>query len=403
MTVVEFFINSPLENMISCMSLRPQKVIFVGDGRRMRRFVSIYESVAKRLGIDSVFEVRTAPNNSINALTKVLTDIIETEDDCCFDLTGGEDLALVAMGIVFQSYKGVKNIQMQRFNIRTGRLIDCDSDDDTPSVYSSVSMKVHEYIALFGGAITDSVKYDATRDEDLKKLWDICRMKPHAWNKAINVLGQSAVTRFDEGKSYVEVDKIGCFKIFGNTFKFEEIKNFISYLSEKGLVKNVEETNNKLSFAYSSSTVKKCLSKAGDVLELTVLSAASRLKNNDGTPYYNDCISGVVIDWDGVYGSSSSFNGTVNEIDAILMRGLTPVFVSCKNGSVDESELYKLATVSDRFGGVYAKKVLILSNFKKKGYAKEYFLQRAKDMDIRIVENAGRLTEEELASILKKL
>ena len=42
---------------------------------------------------------------------------------------------------------------------------------------------------------------------------------------------------------------------------------------------------------------------------------------------------------------------TKNEIDVMLMRGVVPVFVSCKNGAVKMDELYKLDTVAQRFGG----------------------------------------------------
>lgn len=404
MTVVEFFINSPLENMISCLSMKPDKVIFVGEGRKMRRFVSIYEGVARRLVINSVFEIKVAPKNNITALTEALFEIVETEEDCCFDLTGGEDLALVAMGIVFQTYNGIKNIQMQRFNINTGRIIDCDNDKETPSVYSDVALSVKEYIELFGAKITDFVRYESKRDKDLDKLWSVCRTKPVAWNKLINLLGQASTTVFDKNnKNRVVIDIKQCFKIFGNSYKFEEILSFIKTLAKENLVKDVVETRETLSFVYGSPTVKKCLTKAGDILELKVLSAAVRLTDDHGAPFFSDAASGVVIDWDGVHGFGSTFDGSVNEVDVVLVKGMIPIFISCKNGSVDEGELYKLATVADKFGGKYAKKLLVLTNFKKKGYSREYFLQRAKDMGIRVIDNFRRLSEKDFSYILKNL
>lgn len=404
MTVVEFFINSPLENMISCLSMRPDKVIFVGDGRKMRRFVNVYENVARRLGINSVFEIKVAPKNNITALTEALYEIVETEKDCCFDLTGGEDLALVAMGIVYQAYNGVKNIQMQRFNIKTGRVIDCDDDKETPSVYSSVKLTVSEYMELFGAKVTDYVCYDPKRDQELNRLWSVCRTKPVAWNRLINLLGETATTDFDKNnKNRVYIDKTQCLKRFGNSYKIEEIRSFVNILEKEGLVRSVVETTESISFVYGSATVKKCLTKAGDILELSVLSAAGRMVDFDGQRFFDDVASGVVVDWDGIRGRGNATDGSVNEIDVVLMKGVTPIFISCKNGNVDEGELYKLATVADRFGGEYAKKLLVLTNFKKKGNSREYFLQRARDMDIRVVQNYSRISNKEFSDILKNL
>ena len=50
---------------------------------------------------------------------------------------------------------------------------------------------------------------------------------------------------------------------------------------------------------------------------------------------------------------------TANEIDFMLMKGLTPIFIPWKIGQVYDDELYKLESVANRFGGLYAKNVLI--------------------------------------------
>ena len=45
-----------------------------------------------------------------------------------------------------------------------------------------------------------------------------------------------------------------------------------------------------------------------------------------------DYAVGVIVDWDGVDDSGAE---TSNEIDIMLVKGFTPVFISCKNGHVD--------------------------------------------------------------------
>lgn len=93
---------------------------------------------------------------------------------------------------------------------------------------------------------------------------------------------------------------------------------------------------------------------------------AKAAKDKDGAPKYNDIVNGAYIDWDStIHDITDEEKDTENEIDVILMRGLVPIFISCKNGYVDENELYKLNSVAEKFGGPYVQKVLIATYFGK--------------------------------------
>ena len=80
-----------------------------------------------------------------------------------------------------------------------------------------------------------------------------------------------------------------------------------------------------------------------------------------------------------------------------------PVFVSCKNGNMDPNELYKLETVAQRFGGKYARKVLIAPMVDDLGEKGDYIRARAADMDIRVVYNFDHMTYEEMKREMKCL
>ena len=87
---------------------------------------------------------------------------------------------------------------------------------------------------------------------------------------------------------------------------------------------------------------------------------------------------------------------TRNEIDVVLMHGVVPLFVSCKNGNIEEEELYKLHTVAERFGGPLARKMLIATELDRKSEsADRAFVQRAWDMNVYLVKNAGNMSDGE--------
>ena len=92
-----------------------------------------------------------------------------------------------------------------------------------------------------------------------------------------------------------------------------------------------------------------------------------------------------------------------NEVDVMMMKGAVPVFVSCKNGNMDPNELYKLETVAQRFGGKYARKVLIAPMVDELGEKGAYIRARAADMDIRVVYNFDHMTYEEMNREMKCL
>ena len=50
----------------------------------------------------------------------------------------------------------------------------------------------------------------------------------------------------------------------------------------------------------------------------------------------------------------------MNEIDVIALDGFVPVIVSCKCGNqANKDAIYELETVARRFGGKYARKMLV--------------------------------------------
>ena len=117
MTVVEFFDKSPIENILSSLTMRLDKVIFIGREDSVNHSIEIYRNVLMKKGLNIEMEYRLVKENAPEMIGNVLSEIVETEHECAFDLTGGEELFLVAVGMVFQKYKGKKNLQMHRFNI----------------------------------------------------------------------------------------------------------------------------------------------------------------------------------------------------------------------------------------------------------------------------------------------
>ena len=181
-------------------------------------------------------------------------------------------------------------------------------------------------------------------------------------------------------------------------------RSVINDLLDSGLLTYYfeDEDDTQMLITYKNPQIKRCLTKAGQALEMKIYMTAMTATDENDEWIYSDVENGVVIDWDGETESQSGHD-TVNEVDVMLMHGTVPVFISCKNGYVDAEELYKLETVAERFGGKYAKRVLVATSIDALGDAGECLRQRAKDMNIRIIEGVQDMDDGELLKRVRTL
>ncbi len=415
MTYIEFFDKTAIENIIACISYIPERVIFVGDNAKtMKTHIERYRRVFEGRGFNNLdISYKTVSKSNLDNAISILTEIVETYDDCVFDITGGEELLHVALGIVCERYPE-KNIRIHRMNLRNNEVVYLDNNGKTTFTHIP-TLSVEENIRVYGGDVAyggiDEAKtyqWELTDDfiNDINNMWEICRDNARDWNFIINVfnavesVGTSSV---DDALVTIASRRKVEDNLYQHRFRYEVSKTIVDRLLDNGLLASFDDADgDRVVISYKNHQVKKCLTKAGQALEMKIFVSAKEAKEDDGTPTYNDAVNGVVIDWDG--NAEEDLPGeysTVNEIDIMLMHGLVPVFISCKNGLVTMEELYKLSSVAHRFGGEYAKKVLVATSISKYGSSAKYFRQRAEDMNIRLIEDIADLADEAMEKRIK--
>ncbi len=412
MTYIEFFDKTAAENICTSLINPPDKVIFIGDSKKlMEKHAERYRELFIERGFVVDFEWKSVNKNNLQTIVRILCEIIEENDDCVFDLTGGDDLYLVAIGIVAERYKD-KQLQMHRFNIRNGTVIDCDQDGKTITENGSLQMSIEENIRAYGGDIVyDNVKkkgthrWDITPEfcRDIRRMWKICRKDVHLWNIQIGVLEiakRLGQTSEEQLKITVPSEHL-LNALSGKGTDYVLVKDILARLYKADLITEYSYDEELFTVGFKNLQVKRCLTKAGQALEMIIYISAIEAADNEGIPTYNDVLNGVCIDWDGEIHTESKAYDTENEIDVMMMHGIVPVFVSCKNGSVDVNELYKLNSVAHRFGSKYAKKILVATALASATDFDEYFRQRASDMNIALVEGVQNMSEAELTKCVR--
>ena len=408
MTIIEFYDTIALENIAGTLLCEPDQMILLGgDRKQLEQVVALYQSILAKNGIQTQISPKSVNKNNLQELVDSLAQIVESHNDCVFDLTGGEDLYLVAVGIIMNRYK--ERVQCHRFNFRNGTLHDCDADGRICRS-KSFDLSIENHISIYGGNIVSDPQEELFTypwefveefERDIDTMWSICRKDPKRWNAQATTLG--IIGRYFEmpDELSVSVDKeIATSVLAEKGFQFAFDSNLLHELQRNGLIHSLV-MQNTVSFCFKNEQVKQTLTVAGQILELTVAKAMRACKDKDGSPLYHDVKVGVVIAWDRL--GEKTDHPSINEIDVIAMKGCVPVFISCKNGNFDTNELYKLNTVAEHFGSKYAKKALISTELDKLGERAEYLRARMDDLNIHNIENVDEMPHADFEKVLKSL
>ena len=126
-TIIEFYDKSAIENVAGALLFKPEKVVFVGDDqKKMKAGCARYEKILSARGIQTEFFCRSVNRKNLREIVCALSDIVASYDDCVFDLTGGEELCLVAVGIVMKLFEG--KVKCHRFNFNNDTVKYLDSE-----------------------------------------------------------------------------------------------------------------------------------------------------------------------------------------------------------------------------------------------------------------------------------
>ncbi len=353
MTIVEFFDEEALDNALGTLLLKPERLVLLHTGCRCDNFTEALGKILKRRNINTEIIAEKVDISSVETATAKIEEIVQRFPDCDFDIAGGNDIMLVAIGEVAKKY----NLPLHFVNVGDNAVRAVNSD----RVYEvhKACLDVSELIRLHGGRCSNESREreacvwerNPEGEKDIEAVWEICRKDTGAWNNAV---GKTKGTRTGSAASvWVRLKKAGLIRGNGENVWYKN--NLVRYL----------------------------LSRQGTALEMYTFICAK------AAGFFDDGQSGALLDWKGR-------REVENEIDVLLTRGVVGYFISCKNGMVDSTELYKLNTVASRFGGRYAKKILVISYFEPD----MSFMQRADELGIKVIKNVKYLQKKDF---VKKL
>lgn len=367
-TLIELYDTSPIRNVLATVMFRPQEMILIcppevaedpNQKRSLRDFFAYLNCPVK---------LTLIPVTLLDAgkTERVLREVLESHQDCAIDIAGGTDAALFAAGVASG------DTPVFTYSVRKDSFFEIKNAPFARSLPNTVRLDVRSCLMMAGGTLLPGREDNAglaEMSERIDRLFRVYSTFRPQWNRQISYIQKisSAEPGILEAGGQLK-EKAGNKNVAAD-------REFFRALEEAGLILNLQHTDDSISFRFPDERVRFWLRDIGAVLELQVFRACH------AAGCFDDVVLSAVVNW-----QSGKINrdSVTNEIDVMAVQGIQPVFISCKTCEVHTDALNELAILRDRFGGEFARAILVTSGVT--GKTREPVRRRADKLDIELVE-----------------
>ena len=367
-TLIELYDERPINNVLGTEMFRPRETIMICPPE-------IEANRALRKSIRQYFEHRGCPVkltfipvSMVDAVKveRTLRQILETHQDCAIDIAGGTDAALFAAGAVSGNtpvftYSRKKSSFFEIKNAPFARSLRCDVRLDAESCF-----------LMAGGTLLPGRENNADLRERLPmidRLFGVFSHFRRAWNRQISYIQR--ISSAEPGALEARGKKMAK---AGNKNVTVDVQ-FLESLEMTGMIERLDVSDDEVAFRFPDETVRFWLRDIGAVLELQVFRACLE------ADCFDDVVFSAVVNWQG---GASQRDSVTNEIDVVAVRGIQPVFISCKTSEIRTEALNELAILRDRFGGKGSRAIIATSALATKN--RTPMRRRAAELGIEVVE-----------------
>lgn len=371
-TLIELYDERPVENVISTEMFRPERTVFictpeVAQNKNLQKKLAQY---FKSRNIRCNLEFVPASVVSADDVAEKIKAVAEKYPDCAVDIAGGTDAALFAAGMVC----GQNKLPVFTYSRKQNKFYSISNAEFAHELPCEIRLKIEDCFLMAGGSIrTGRVdnrvlgKYDSL----FKPFFDCFMRYKKDWTKVITYIQRISQTHADDADPLC-AEGAKCVKGEHGSRVYAPEKT-LSELERIGMIRNLSVTDEKVSFVFKDERCRVWLRDVGSVLELYTRKVCM------DTGLYDDVRTSVIVDWQG----DNRPDNVTNEIDVMAVRGVRPVFISCKACAVKTEALNELAILRDRFGSGIAKAAIVTTE-----QGRKIMRHRAQELDIAVIDLA---------------
>ncbi len=352
--LIELYDSSiPINNYLSCRLLEPDEmVLLTADGEEdLAPARERFENFRQFFGLKTKVTFCRCRPRDLAGMEENMSRFIRYwgEENCVIDVIGGDETLLVAAGMCAVSFPSLRIV-----SLRGSAPVLIRGEDPKGEIgRTEASLTVRDVISMAAGELVRCGHADwRDLDEDTMALipvmFGIYLDNRSSWPSFVYYLQglNSMRYRVREG-AFSGPAEITVNPVTGRRVRAD--LQIINALSSAGIVSECRLTQSVCRLTFSRPGLVRFLCDSGSWLELFVYSVLR------GSGLFGDIEIDPVISWD----NDRDDLDTVNEVDLIAMRGIVPVFISCKSGIPGNDAVNEILTITRRFGNRRARAVLV--------------------------------------------
>ena len=369
-TLIELYDKRPIANVLGTEMFKPERTVYLCEKEitENRALQQKLRSYFKQRGLRTQIVFRETATLNAASVKRAMEAVVNQYPDCVLDISGGSDAALFAGGLLCAE----RPLPVFTYSRKRNTFFDIQNAPFAHKLRCDVQLSVDDCFTAAGGAVRQGRVDNAVLDRYAGKFEEFFALflkHRRQWQKIVSYLQQVSPTP-KEGELSLSVD--APWQVKGDRGMLTANAEALQDLAELGFLENLELlADERVRFSFADGQIRTWLRDVGSVLELYVWKACLRSGS------YQDVRVSVVVDWEG----QNTRDGVSNEIDVVAVRGIKPVFISCKTSEIRTEALNELAILRDRFGGEVARAIIVSAE-----PTRTVTRNRAAELDIEVID-----------------
>ena len=278
---------------------------------------------------------------SLDKITDDLNLFLTNYDSVTLDVFGGDSI----LAIFLYQYGLEKQLPIVAIDIEQGKQFKWKMGKVEKEELVIPDLTIEQLMALRGGKLIKSKqpKYSPKQMITIKKLANYAILNPEQWYQITQFFALAKTIDF-----HAETVKV----LESNGKRYSYPESMIPLLTEANLIHIDEESSEHIRYTFFSSEAQLLCRTKGHILELYLYLLAIE------SEYFDECMIGAEIDWNGIF---PEVDNVQNEIDVVLRKGQSIIFISCKMTDLSVEAINELEVYANHFAGETCLKLIVCS------------------------------------------
>ena len=299
---------------------------------------------------------------SLEKFSEELDPVLTNYKEVVLDVFGNDSL----LAIKLYQYGMERKLSIHATDIEGEKQYAWDSGKLVESNLNIPSLSIQQLIELRGGKLIKSKqhRYSQKQIAAIKKLANYAISNPEQWFHVTQFFALAKT-----GDFHAETGKI----LMNNGKRYPYPAALISLLTEAGMLHIDEDKTDKVIYTFPSSEAQLTCRTKGHILELYLYLLAKE------SNFFDECMIGAEIDWNGIF---PEVDNVQNEIDVVLRKGRSIIFISCKMTDLSVEAINELEVYANHFAGESCLKLIVCS-----GKINPVYANRCHEYGVLVIKN----------------